>query len=323
MFESISLSEVIQRSGILGAKPPTSSGWYNVKCAICSDYKTRGAFKFDEDGTVAYHCFNCGHTALFTPSQTTFTKKMNEVLRSFGIDQSQAKRVLFRSFGTKPVPLTAKEKLLVPAQVIELPKTFAKLDPHTDSLAAQYILSRGLALDTTDWYVAPKTDNIWKNRVIIPVKNDHKQLVFYQGRSYINSKRRWESPDLPKTNVLFNHHLLKESADNVIVCEGIFDALSVDGVAILGSSFSDYQLSELVRFRGTKIIVPNKDNNGKSLALDALKHGFSLAFPDIGTCTDLNEAFVKYGKLYVEHQIHATTCRGMGAQMRLGVWCGV
>ena len=86
MFQQISLESVIRDSGVLSTRPPTTLGWYEVKCAVCNDYKHRGAFKFDENGVVAYHCFNCGHRALFKPGQTSFSARMTQTLRAFGID---------------------------------------------------------------------------------------------------------------------------------------------------------------------------------------------------------------------------------------------
>ncbi len=323
MFETKTLEEVLRESGVLGTRPPSASGWYELKCPLCLDYKCRAGFKFDPSGATAYHCFNCAHVAVFTPGKASFSNKMQQVLTAFSIPPSLSKRVLFKGFVERQADAEQLDPLSEPASAITLPKTFRPIDPIRDQQAIQYVVSRGLAVDAANWHVAISADTRWSNRVIIPVYNQYGTLVFYQGRSFNNSKKRWESPPVSKTGVIFNHNCLYGGATSVVVCEGIFDALSVGGVAILGSEFSAYHVKELNKFQGTKIIVPNKDSNGKHLAEQAIELGYSISFPDIGSCEDLNAALIRYGKHYILHQVYEKLYTGAKAQMRLGVWCGV
>jgi hypothetical protein len=58
------------------------------------------------------------------------------------------------------------------------------------------------------------------------------------------------------------------------------------------------------------------------MAVQALDHGYSLSFPDIGQASDINDAVVQYGRLYTEQQILAkATTSKYEAQLKLGVWC--
>lgn len=328
MFETTTLETVIRASGVLSNRPPTATGWYDVKCAVCQDYKPRAAFKFEPNGAVVYHCFNCGHTAGFAPPRTTFSNRMITVIVGFGIDLDYAKRVLFSGFVSDTDSSTLKiadgSGVSVAAPPIEFPSAFIPItSDHT--VAYDYLVSRGVA-SVGEWFInSDPANRRWGNRVIVPVRNNRNQIVFYQGRSFNqnNYNKRWESPSVPKTCVIFNHTLIYNHDTSVplVVCEGIFDALSVGGVAILGSTFSDYQINELKKYRGAVIIIPNKDKNGKQMALQALQQGYQLSFPDIGSCTDLNEAHVRYGQLYLNQQIQTSTATGSMAEMRLGVWC--
>lgn len=290
---------------------------------VCNDYKVRGAFMFDEDGNVGYHCFNCGCKAVYRTHHTSFNKSMSIILDAFGIDRQAANRCLFRSFGQAFQPTHAPSKELLHSPRVEMPASFVKLDPVKHVRAMQYIRSRGFDATTADWHVAVPVDNRWKNRVIVPIYNWRNELVFYQGRAHTpGMTKRWESPKIPKTNIIFNHKQIYTNSDSfLVVCEGVFDALSVDGVAIIGSELSAYQINELNKSKRTKVMVPNKDYNGLMLARHWLQLGYHLSFPDIGTATDLNEAYVRFGRLHLEHQIYANACSGLTAELRLGIWC--
>jgi len=326
MFERVTLEEVIRESGAVSNASLASTGWHELKCPVCNDYRVRAGFLFDPGGSVAYHCFNCAHVAVFRPDQIQFSKKMTTVLEALGVDMQRAKRALFHAFGAAVQPkFTPEEKELMGAPVIQLPDVFVPINSSIHTRAVEYINSRGLTVDGFNWHVASsKAEWRWRGRIILPVTNNRGHVVFYQGRSFTGSGKRWESPPIPKTNLLFNHSAVYGASESIIVCEGMMDALSVtDGVAILGSSFSPYQIAELNKFRGKKIVVPNKDSNGQYMAKQALASGFSLSFPDIGTCDDLNSALVRYGSLYLENQIHKNICTGVAAEMRLSIWCNV
>src|SRR6056300_1415494 len=53
----------------------TPSGWTSFNAPCChhngetQDNRTRGGIMYQADGTVQYHCFNCGFKANFTPGR--------------------------------------------------------------------------------------------------------------------------------------------------------------------------------------------------------------------------------------------------------------
>ena len=332
MFETETLENVIKQSGILGTRSPSASGWYTIKCRICNDYKNRGGFLF-ENNAVMFHCFNCGSTAGHTASSQKFSKGMYQVLTAFGVDIASARKTLFASFmshGADSIETDDEREYRMSIQapsVIELPDEFEFLNGanpnHTDAI--KYVSDRfvdyakyGLMLSTTQ-----NTRDIWYGRVIVPIYNRSNQVIFYQGRSFVGADRRWESPSAPKTNVLFGYHNIDDhSKDYVIVCEGTFDAMCIDGVAILGSEFTSFHIRTLNQVHKKKIVVPQRDKRGYAMALQALEHGYSLSFPDIGRASDINDAVIQYGRLYTERQIisKATTSK-YEAQLKLGLWC--
>ena len=84
----------------------------------------------------------------------------------------------------------------------------------------------------------------------------------------------------------------------VIVAEGIFDALSIDGLALMHNTISDSQ-ARLIRSLGKEVIVvPDQDSAGLELVDRAVELGWSVSMPDWpADCKDINDAVVKYGRL--------------------------
>ncbi len=318
MFQQRTFTQLIEESGILGTRPPTKDGWRELKCRVCSDYKVRAGFLL-EDEAAAYHCFNCGLIAKYHISHSTFSSKMQKVLDAFNIDPEQSKQVLFRNFIAPHVAALKIPKEARPASSIALPPTFIRLDPSKHKRAAAYLVSRGID-PSGEFYVDNQTTK-WKYRVIIPVYNSRGDLVFYQGRSFIGDNKRWQSPDTPKTGVIFNHRMLYENIPQVLVYESMMDALTISGISLIGSELSLYHISELSKTRSQVVLVPNKDANGMHLIDSFAANGFAVSFPDIGDCTDINQAVLQYGKMYVEQQIFTSVTTDPDViKIKAGVW---
>ena len=255
---------------------------------------------------------------------------MFEVLTAFDIDIPTARKTLFASFSST-TEQTDEERLyrasVLPPPTITLPDEFEFLSATNErhAQAVEYVKDRCVDHLKYGLMVSNVTNkaNAWYGRVIVPMYNRSNQVIFFQGRSFIGSKKRWDSPDVPKGNVLFGYHNLDDySKDYIIVCEGLFDAMSIDGVAILGSEFSPYHIRILNQSSKKKIIVPQRDARGYAMSLQALDHGYSLSFPDIGGAQDINAAIIQYGRLYTEQQILAKqTTSKYEAQLKLGLWC--
>jgi DNA primase len=88
------------------------------------------------------------------------------------------------------------------------------------------------------------------------------------------------------------------------VCEGPFDAISIDGVAILGSEISDQQKTLINQLKREVIILPDRDSAGKKLVDQAIENNWSVSFPNWDPdIKDANEALLKYGRLATLYSI--------------------
>jgi DNA primase len=76
--------------------------------------------------------------------------------------------------------------------------------------------------------------------------------------------------------------------------------MSIDGVAVLNNECNETQADIIESLGKEVIVVADKDRAGAKMIANALEYGWSVSFPVwLETCKDINEAVVKYGKLFV------------------------
>jgi DNA primase len=97
---------------------------------------------------------------------------------------------------------------------------------------------------------------------------------------------------------VFGTDLQHESWTQAIVVEGIFDALSIGGLAVMHNTVSDAQ-ARLIRSLGKEItVVPDQDKAGLELIDRAVELGWAVSIPDWPDhIKDVNDAVIEYGRL--------------------------
>ena len=88
------------------------------------------------------------------------------------------------------------------------------------------------------------------------------------------------------------------SRKHIILVEGVFDAIAIDGVAILGSEINAKQKDQIDALNRKVIIVPDRDKAGSKLIDQACDWGWSVSMPPWhNDIKDINNAVIKYGKI--------------------------
>jgi hypothetical protein len=166
-----------------------------------------------------------------------------------------------------------------------------------------YTVNRGFS-DPFDWdfYWSPN----YADRIIIPFRYQG-QIVGYTARRITDHKPKYISEQQP--GYVFNLDNQNYQRKFVIVCEGPFDAIGIDGVAILGSELSPQQIQLIKKLDREVIVVPDKDHEGPKIIKQAIENDWTVSFPDWQLCKDINEAVVKYGRLKTLHMILTSTYR--------------
>jgi DNA primase len=79
---------------------------------------------------------------------------------------------------------------------------------------------------------------------------------------------------------VFGVDLQHTSWQYVIVTEGVFDALSIGGVAVLHAEVNDAQVKMIRNLNRQVIVVPDQDTTGMKLVDRAIELGWSVSMPD-------------------------------------------
>src|SRR5260370_32319159 len=111
-------------------------------------------------------------------------------------------------------------------------------------------------------------------RVVIPIHNQHGELVDYAGRAIDGSEPRYKLPaGFQKSLELFNLHRVTEP--EVILVEGFFDCMKVqqagfEAVALMGCSLSDAQEALLAAKFERAIVLLDSDKAGRQATTEVL-----------------------------------------------------
>lgn len=296
-MKCVSIQSIIEKNNIFR---PIRTGWLVGKCPICNDYKERAGFKF-ENGNVIYNCWNCPAGSQYEEYSGQMSKKFRKVLLAFGIDEdeisSAVNSVFFFKKEVTKISLQSVTTIDTSTPEIKLPdKTFPL--GHDSSIEAQlqiadYLLSRNINLDKYPFFFSLQPKLI--NRVIIPYYRNNK-LIYWQARSILSGeKKKWENSPVRRDGVMFNYDQLQMfDRKPLFVTEGVFDAMLVDGIALLGSVLNDVKKSVLEKSRRRLIFIIDKDSNGRSLANAVLNCGWEIAFVPDGA-EDLSDSVRRFG----------------------------
>ena len=307
----------------------TPSGWisFNAPCCVhngnTADTRGRGGLTANADGSVSYHCFNCNFKASYQPGRH-LTFKFRKLLSWMGAADNDVKRLVIEAIRIKD--LVAPEQVKEPEEKIEfkvreLPKdavsfqqllTFHLLDdlrnvPPLLNSAVDYVKARNIDTDKYDFLWTDSTDHSLHQRVIIPMIWEGK-TIGYTARAFTDGvKPKYYSHYEP--NLVFNTNNQQREWKFVIVCEGPFDAMAIDGVSVQSNDISDQQV-EIIESLGKEVIyVPDFDKHlnkrgqevwpGLHAVEQAIELGWSVSFPVWHEdAKDAAKAVELYGKLF-------------------------
>lgn len=296
------------------------NGWTSFNAPCCqhngesADTRSRGGIKTDA-GKVSYHCFNCQYTASYQPGRH-LSYKFRKLLAWLGADDNTVRRLVIEAVRVKD--LIAPEELAeepeqeikyetrsLPAEAREISDiaTFYSLNDYQGVApeyfaAVEYLVTRRISTEKYKFYWTPETANNLYRRIIVPFYYKQ-QIVGYTSRALVDAIKPKYYSNHP-ADFVFNIDTQPANAKFVIVCEGPFDAMSIDGVAVSGAEVSDTQAEVIDRLQREIIYVPDNDRQGRRAVDRAIDLGWTVSFPIWQeTCKDINEAVIKYGKLFV------------------------
>jgi hypothetical protein len=290
-------------------KKTTPSGWtsFNSPCCVHNgespDTRGRGGLTSNPDGSVSFHCFNCNFKASYQPGRH-LTFKFRKLLKWLGADDTDIKRLVIEAIRVRE--LVAPEEVKQEAEEEKIEFKVRELPEDAVSLVAldyvhsalEYCVARKIDIDKYAFYATRQEQYNLHKRIIIP--------FIWQGRTIGYTARAIEENVKPKyhssyePNFVFNTNNQLADSKFVIVCEGPFDAMSIDGVAVLNNECNETQADIIESLGREVIVVADRDRAGARMINNAIEYGWTVSFPVwLETCKDVNEAVVKYGRLFV------------------------
>jgi hypothetical protein len=292
----------------------TPSGWTSFNAPCCHhrgenhDTRQRGGVRYNQG--FVFNCFNCGFTASWKPGRPV-SNKLKSLMKWLGASDDDINKMIFEAMRTEAqdsqTPIN--EPTLQFARK-DLPKHTMSLQDWADLIEGEieekigrefvevlrYLMDRG--------YDNPFEHNfMWSpepgyiDRVIIPFCFQG-QTVGWTARKITQGNPKYLSDQHP--NFVFNLDSVRDQQQYLFVVEGPFDALAVNGVALLHNDISDQQARLINRLGKTVIVIPDQDSAGERVIDRAIELDWQVAFPnwdpDVKDCAD---AVKKYGSLFV------------------------
>ena len=238
----------------------TPSGWlaFNAPCCehqgTSADSRQRGGLINNADGGISYHCFNCGYTASWQPGRN-LSYKLRKLMRWLNTPDDTITKLALHVLKLKEDALGNTPIIKLPTfEKKELPEGAKRLQDWTDYKALEptgldenyvkvleYLEQRKLASLDYNFFWTP--NSAYRDRLIIPFYY-RSDIVGYTARKVVDGKVKYISEQQP--GYVFNIDNQNDDREFVIAVEGPIDAMSIDGVALLGSEVKQQQELSLI-----------------------------------------------------------------------------
>ena len=253
----------------------------------------RGGVLFSNDTDWSYHCFNCGFKTSFTLGRAV-SYKAKQLLTWMGVPEMEIQRLSLESLKHKDIAQIIEDRKGEAERVYfkeqELPAT-ARLITQADTQQYEYLQKRQVGeypfmMDTAQKRPGILVPYTYENKIV----GHTTRFLDDRKPKYLNDQQQgyvlgtdWQHPDW----------------QFAILTEGVFDALSIGGLAAMHNTLNDKQAAVLRRLNREIVVVPDQDSAGLKLIDAAIKYGFSVSIPDwANDVKDINDAVVRYGKLH-------------------------
>jgi hypothetical protein len=217
-----------------------------------------------------------------------------------GIDEEQIQRWNLQSLEQRDLLETLFDTPVrrnITFETKQLPDTAVMLDSDNPKhhTFVKYLHNRGFKPSDYPFMVSPRDVARNKNRIIIPYTYKN-SIVGHTSRYCDNKIPKYINEQQP--GYVFGFDFQKSDYSIAIVVEGIFDALSIGGLAVMHSTISPEQAVVINSLNRRVIVVPDQDESGMEICDRALELGYSVSLPLWDAAVkDVNDAVVRYGKL--------------------------
>lgn len=299
------------QSALLALLPPnrknTPSGWSSFNAPCCHhrgnrrDDRKRGGIMLTGE-SFTYHCFNCGFKAGWSPGKL-LSSNSRKLLAWLGMPDIEVQKLALAALKEQENLPTVKKQFNFELKEVALPDDTKSIDQWVTEGAQdaelldviKYLVDeRKVGWDWYPWHWSSSPG--YRDRVILPFYQDN-LIVGYTGRKIHEGKPKYLSHSQP--SYVFNLTRQPRDRKYVIVVEGQFDAVAIDGVAIMTNTANDAQIARINALGREVIVVPDRDKAGAAMIKTAIDQGWTVSLPPWeADIKDVADAVKKYGRLY-------------------------
>lgn len=327
---------------LLGKTRTTPSGWLSINCPACvhngepkPDTRHRGGIKLAADGAVSFNCLRCHYKTHWRPG-IIVNRKMQNFLHYLGMNFDEIQKLTFEVWRENQLS-NIQQKTHSP-EILFFNRSFTEIELPENSQKIMTLLEKGFDdvdfLETVnylinqrgsiiaksyEYYWSPQKENIINRSIIVPFYYENK-IVGWSARRIDNVKVRYYA-QTPKDYLFMNHNLYKKNRKYVILVEGVFDSIAIDGVAALGGSLNKNQINWLNSSGKEIIVVPDRKKDESTLLDIAIENEWYASIPPINDTPSINtkgelniwswhseikdcaDAVKKYGRLFTLQSI--------------------
>jgi hypothetical protein len=323
MLEQRTLQDIIRQKIHLG--PVNSRGFHDVHCQVCHDKIPRGAFRFDAS-SVGYTCFHCGAAARYEEGTGRLSKNFRGILYAFGITREDLmalpSSILAAPKEESAITLDSLQTSSFATPSISLPeKCFSFGVNHHEELQVpllEYLEKR--CIDPLACDARFSLDTRYRRRVIIPFYRGA-DIIYWQARAIDDEVvPRYLNAPVARDAIIYGYSALNAPDPTpLFVTEGVFDAITLNGICILGSSLNEVKIQLLKSSSRRIIFIIDSNTAGENLAHKALAHGWEVTMVHPGA-VDANRSVQLYGLPFTVYSLLKNTTRNrieFDLQMRL------
>jgi 5S rRNA maturation endonuclease (ribonuclease M5) len=288
----------------------SSSGWISGNAVCChhrgesKDNRYRGGILINPNGGFTWHCFNCNFKAGWSPGHL-LSKNTKNLFKWLGLSDTDIDKLSFIALQNKQDQPKNKRIIRFDIEERSLPEgTMSVMNwintAYLPDIAVdlgkiiEYILGRGMELEWYNWMWSPAPG--YKDRVMIPFYQDGK-VVGYTGRKITEGKPKYLTDAQP--GYVFNIDHQTYERKYIIVVEGQFDAIAIDGIAVMHNEPNETQCARINALGKEVIVVPDRDKPGAKMIQAALNNNWSVSLPPWEDhIKDTADAVKHYGRLY-------------------------
>lgn len=246
---------------------------YLFSCPFCGQTKKKLSININKNVWKCWSCEKAGKTLL-------------SIFKKLGASQSEISQVMEALNDDRPVEKAPpKSPLVLPEEYIPLQKSVGS---PLHRRALKYLKDRGIsAYDILRYRMGYCESGKYRGRIIIPSYDQNNQLNYFVGRDFTNTSHiKYMNPSHDKNVVVFEN--LIEWEYPIVLCEGVFDAISIrlNAIPLLGKTINNHLFQTIVEKKVPRVYIALDHDAAKQ----KLNMGLQFLNSNIETCIiDLSE----------------------------------